>query len=93
MEDDHYTVTPSSGNIYRDLGFEDPEAMLAKSKICIELARVILQKKLSKSAAARMIGLSTSKLNQIRTGQFQNVSEQQMSEYLAIIAAHPEPTQ
>ena len=31
----------SSGNVYKDLGFKDADAMLAKARIVSEIARII----------------------------------------------------
>jgi hypothetical protein len=51
-------VEVGSGNIFADLELPDAEDMLLKSTIVIELRRLIKQRKLTQSAAAKLIGES-----------------------------------
>jgi predicted XRE-type DNA-binding protein len=46
-----------SGNVYKDLGFKDAEAMLAKARIVAEIVRIIRARRLTQTAAARILGL------------------------------------
>lgn len=57
-------------NIYEDLGLPRPAEMLQKAKLvrCVEFA--IKQKHLTVAAAARTIGISPKRLDQILSGRF-----------------------
>jgi predicted XRE-type DNA-binding protein len=43
-EDLENTVTPSSGNVYADLGYENPEEMLLKAHLVMRLSQAIKAK-------------------------------------------------
>lgn len=66
-------VTPSSGNVFADLGFAHPEEELAKAKLVSALAEVIRERGLSQAKVASLLGVdqpTVSKLLRGRTGGF-----------------------
>jgi len=63
-------VEVGSGNIFADLGLPDADDMLLNSKIVIELRRLIKQRKLTQTAAAKLVGVSQADLSRILRGQF-----------------------
>ena len=56
-------VEVGSDNISADLGLPDADDMLLKSTVVIELHRLIKQRKLTQSAAAKLIGISQGDLS------------------------------
>jgi predicted XRE-type DNA-binding protein len=50
-------VTASSGNVFVDLGFANPEEELLKAKLVRELRGIIKRRKLTQTKAAAMLGL------------------------------------
>lgn len=56
-------VTPSSGNVFADLGFPDPEEELAKAQFLTLIQRAIRRRRLSQSAAAALMGIEQEKLS------------------------------
>ena len=75
-------VEVGSGNIFADLGLPDAEDMLLKSTIVIELRRLINQRKLTQSAAAKLIGISQGDLSNVLRGQFRGYSEAKLMRML-----------
>jgi len=67
-------VEVGSGNIFADLGLPDAEDMLLKSTIVIELRRLINHRKLTQSAASKLIGISQGDLSKVLRGQFRGYS-------------------
>ncbi len=70
---DDVAVTVSSGNVFADLGFENPAEEKLKADLVAGIADVIARRSLSQSTAARLMGLSqpdVSKLLRGRTGGF-----------------------
>ncbi|MGE8131420.1 helix-turn-helix domain-containing protein [Methylobacterium sp. NPDC080182] len=66
-------ATPSSGNVYADLGFADPTEESLKADLVIRIIDEIACRKLTQAAAARLLGLSqpdVSKLLRGRTGSY-----------------------
>jgi predicted XRE-type DNA-binding protein len=70
---DSEKVTCSSGNVYADLGFANPEEELAKAKLVNALAEVIRDRGLAQTQVAVLLGVdqpTVSKLLRGRTGGF-----------------------
>jgi len=63
---------PSSGNVYKDLGFKDAEAMLAKARIVAEIVRIISARGLRRTAAAKILALSQPGISALVNGHFQS---------------------
>jgi len=66
-------ITESSGNVFADLGFEDPEEELAKAKLVVVLSQVIAQTGLTQTKVAEVLGVdqpTVSKLLRGRTSGF-----------------------
>ena len=71
--EDEVMVTRSSGNVFADLGFANPEEELAKAKLVNALAAVIEEKGLTQARVADLLGVdqpTVSKLLRGRTGGF-----------------------
>jgi len=66
---------PTSGNVYEDLGFNDAEAMLAKARIVAEIVRIIRARRLTRTAAAKILALSQPKISGLVNGHFQSYSQ------------------
>jgi len=75
-------VEKGSGNIFADLGLPDAEDMLLKSHIVIELRRLIAQRKLTQTAAAKVVGVSQADLSKILRGHFRGYSEAKLMRML-----------
>ena len=48
-------VEESSGNVFADLGFENPEGMLARAELARRICEIIAGRKLTKSQAAKIL--------------------------------------
>jgi predicted XRE-type DNA-binding protein len=56
-------VTESSGNVFADLGFPNPEEELAKAQLLYCIQRTIKRRRLSRAAAARIMRIDESKVS------------------------------
>jgi len=74
--------TEGSDNPFADLGFANPELELAKSKLVMEIGRVIEERELSQSQAGRIIGLPQPKLSQLLHGHWKSYSVDRLTRYL-----------
>jgi predicted XRE-type DNA-binding protein len=73
MVDDNTTVTLGSGNVFADLGFENPHEELLKAKLVREIRAVIKRRKLTQAEAAALMGVKQPDVSAIvigRTGKF-----------------------
>ena len=62
-----YTV--SSGNIFKDLGFPNPDEELAKVKLASKINRLITDKGMTQKEAAEFLGVSRSTISDLRNGR------------------------
>jgi predicted XRE-type DNA-binding protein len=75
-------VTEGSDNPFADLGFAHPELELAKSRLVMEMARVIDARDLSQAQAGAIIGLPQPKLSQLLNGHWKSYSVDRLTRYL-----------
>lgn len=61
-----------SGNVYKDLGFPNPEEMQAKAHLVFEIQDTITERKLSLRKAAKILCISPSELSDLLHGQFES---------------------
>jgi len=50
-------LTVGSGNVFADLGFENPEQELMKARLTLEIFRLIRERGLTQTQAAEMLGI------------------------------------
>lgn len=74
--------TAGSDNPFADLGFANPELELAKSKLVMEIGRVMEERDLSQVQAGRIIGLPQPKLSQLLNGHWKSYSVDRLTRYL-----------
>lgn len=79
---DAVAFTQGSGNPFADLGFANPELELAKSRLVMEIGRVIEERDLSQVQAGRIIGLPQPKLSQLLNGHWKSYSVDRLTRYL-----------
>jgi len=75
-------VHEGSGNVFADLGLPDSEEMLLKSQIVVELHRAITARKLTQTAAAKLIGIAQSDLSNVLRGRFRGYSTERLMRML-----------
>ncbi len=75
-------VEESSGNVFEDLGFKDPDEVLAKAKLAIAIKNTIKARKLSQIQAARLMGVDQPKVSKIVCGNLTEFSTDRLMSYL-----------
>src|SRR6267142_5566246 len=68
------TVPPSSGNVFADLGFAEPEEELAKAQLASRIQDIIKQQHLTQTAAASIMGIDQPKVSALLNGRLSNFS-------------------
>jgi phage-related protein/predicted XRE-type DNA-binding protein len=62
-------VTASSGNVFADLGFANPEEELLKAKLVREIRAILKRRKLTQAKAASLLGLKQPDVSNLVTGR------------------------
>lgn len=78
-------VTLGSGNVFADLGFDQPEEELAKAKLAVHIWNVIRDRKLTQTAAGRIMGLDQPKVSALLKGRLANFSSDRLMRFLAAL--------
>jgi predicted XRE-type DNA-binding protein len=62
-------ITRGSDNIFKDLGFENPEEYQAKADLALHIIKIIESRRLTQKEAAAVIGAAQPDLSKLKHGQ------------------------
>ena len=82
--------TPSSGNVFKDLGLPNPDERLAKAKLAYKINRLIADQGMTQKQAADFLGLSWSKMTELRNGRLRNFTIDHLFSLLGKLDYHIE---
>lgn len=72
----------SSGNVFIDLGNENPDEALAKSELARQIAKLIKKKKLTQIKAAAILGIDQPKISALIHGKLRSFSLERLIHFL-----------
>lgn len=75
-------VTPSSGNVFADLGLSDADQLLAKADLAIEITRIIEERGLTQVEAAELMGVDQPKVSALVRGRLDGFSMERLYRFL-----------
>jgi predicted XRE-type DNA-binding protein len=75
-------VTPSSGNVFADMGVADPEEALAKAQLASRIREVVRRSRLTQVAAAAVMGIDQPKVSALLNGRLTNFSSERLMRLL-----------
>ncbi|HYN20764.1 MAG TPA: helix-turn-helix transcriptional regulator [Thermoanaerobaculia bacterium] len=78
-------VTPSSGNVFADLGFAEPEEELTKAELVSQIRHVIRRRRLTQVAAAALMGIDQPKVSALLNGRLANFSTDRLMRLLTAL--------
>lgn len=78
-------VTPSSGNVFADLGFAEPEEELAKAQLVSRIQDIVKQRRLTQVAAASLMGIDQPKVSALLNGRLANFSSGRLMRLLTTL--------
>ena len=84
-QDADIPVTPSSGNVFADLGFAEPEEELTKAQLASHIRRVIRRRRLTQAAAAAVMGVDQPKVSALLNGRLANFSSERLMRLLTAL--------
>ena len=74
-----------SDNIFRDFGFPDADTHLHKSDLVLRIDTTLRRLKWTQKKAARVLGLSKTKLSRVLQGNFRDCSVEKLESLLEIL--------
>ena len=75
-------VTASSGNVFADLGFAEPEEELTKAQLATHIRQIIKRRRLTQRAAAAVMGIDQPKVSALLNGRLANFSSDRLMRLL-----------
>ena len=78
-------VTPSSGNVFADLGFAEPGEELARAQLASLIGQVIKKRRLTQAAAATLMGVDQPKVSALLNGRIANFSSERLMRLLTAL--------
>ncbi len=78
-------ITPSSGNVFRDLGFfrEEAEHLLVRSDLMIALQKALERRALKQADAAKVLGVTQPRVSDLLRGRIDLFSTDALIDMLA----------
>jgi predicted XRE-type DNA-binding protein len=75
-------VTPSTGNVFADIGVAEPEEELAKAQLASRIREVVRRSRLTQVAAAAVMGIDQPKVSALLNGRLTNFSSERLMRLL-----------
>ena len=75
-------IHDSSGNVFADLGIENPEEYLAKSDLAAQILRIVQSRGLTQAAAGKLLGISQPKVSSLLNGRLVGFSTDRLFRFL-----------
>ncbi len=82
--------TPSSGNVFKDLELPNPDERLAKAKLAYKINGLIADQGMAQKEGADFLGLSRSKMTDLRNGRLRNFTIDHLFSLLGKLDCHIE---
>ena len=96
MEPDDIAVERGSGNVFADLGLPDADAHLVKAELVSRIEDIVIQRGITQTEAARLLGLSQPDVSRLLRGDFREYSLERLLRLLTalgrdieIVIRHP----
>jgi predicted XRE-type DNA-binding protein len=78
-------VTSSSGNVFQDLGFANPEQELLKARLLLQIQQTIKRRGLSQVQAAAALGIKQPHVSNLMRGYTGRFSVERLMEFLTCL--------
>lgn len=78
-------VKPSSGNVFADLGFAEPEEELLRAQLASRVRQIIERRQLTQAAAAALMSIDQPKVSALLNGRLANFSSGRLMRFLTAL--------
>ena len=75
-------VYRGSGNVFADLELPDADEYMAKSKLAVEIFKIIRRRRLTQAAAGKLLGISQPKVSALLNGRLDGFSTDRLFRFL-----------
>jgi predicted XRE-type DNA-binding protein len=85
-------ITASSGNVFRDLGLPNPEQEMMKTRLTLEIYRIIRERGLTQTQAAQLLGVKQPHVSLLMRNRSVSFSAGRLMEFLTALGQDVEIT-
>jgi|SRR5712692_1640798 len=82
---EHVAVTPGSGNVFADLGYENADEMLLKAQLVYKISTCIAGRHLSQVETAKILGVDQPKVSELIDGRLSEFSVERLLRFLTAL--------
>jgi predicted XRE-type DNA-binding protein len=75
-------ITRGSGNVFKDLGFENAEEYQAKAELALQIIKIIEKRNLTQKEAAILIGAVQPDISKLKSGQLKGFTLDRLFAFL-----------
>ncbi len=84
MNDDR-RITPSSGNIFADLGVSNPEEAMARAQLLRRIKAIIAESSMTQTEVARVLGVDQPQVSKLVNGKLSVFSMDRLIHFLTAL--------
>lgn len=77
--------TKSSGNVFKDMGFDDADERLAKAKLAAHINTIIEKRGLKQIEAGKLLGINQPKVSALVNGRLSGFSMGRLIHFLTLL--------
>ncbi len=78
-------VFMGSGNVFKDIGFPEPEEALAKAELVRQISLIIANRKLTQAEVGKILGLPQPKVSLLLRGRITGFSTDRLLRFLNVL--------
>src|SRR6185312_2691982 len=78
----HVTHRRGTTNVFADLGYGSPQSMRVKAQLVSRITELMAARGMPRTRAATVLGIARSKLSKILRGQFRELCERKLLDWL-----------
>jgi predicted XRE-type DNA-binding protein len=78
-------VTPSSGNVFADLGLPNAEELGTKLRLCAVINKILAERKLTQSEAAEVLGINQPKISALKGYKLDGFSVERLMHFVTAL--------
>lgn len=82
---EHDTITPSTGNVFEDLGQPDADDRLAKAELARQIGAIIQERGMTQTVAARVLEIDQPKVSALLAGHLRGFSLERLARFLTLL--------
>lgn len=88
MKNEEYEI--STGNLFADLGLDQPDELLAKAKLLVQVSGLIKKSGLSQNEVAKKLGITQPMVSKLVSGRLSEFGTESLLHYLSILGCEVE---